>query len=547
MRSKSTALVLLVLVGCHSSSDSEPDSDTPLQAQGLAVNLGLAVDLVFGAGGQWLVGASEKGQGRDLDGDGDRTDVVLHLLDLGARTLTNTNSAYPELLYVATDVRPPRFGSNDRLAVFQVSEEKTGRDLDGDGILGEVSTRILDQRTGVSRDLSFEHVEFELGDELAALTSRDATGSFLHVFDGRDGSLTTLPVEAAAPAAVQGRLVFFTRNENGAFDLNADGDALDSHVLHRYDADSGRIVNTTLNGGQVVHVVDGFAGFIVGERDQGQDLNSDGDRADRIFTTLELRSGQVRITGITGAQFVNPFVAPDDESQAFLLTVAEQGIDRNGDGDTLDDVALFYEPRSERVLDTSVALDVSSYVQAGPWIGVRVAEWNQGDLDGDGETSFMVPHVLDALTGSSVNLGFRGEWLAAFGEELLGARQVFRGTELVENELFVWDPSTRLARMTGLDVRQVLGSVDGRALVIAAEGARDLNGDRDRRDLVFALYDGRTGSLRSLGLAAGWGRLASRGQAVVTVSEAGQGVDLNRDGDREDLVLHRIHLDPRAE
>ncbi len=541
MRSKSSAFVLLALAGCHSSSD--PDSSS--QAQELAVNLGLAVGSLFGSGDQWLVGVSEAGEGRDLDGDGDRTGLVLHVLDLGSGTLTNTNLAYPELTLVEAVVRPPRLGGNDKLAVFQISEAETGRDLDGDGIRGEVSTRILDRRTGVVRALSFEHDDFKLGGELVALTSRDATGTFLHVFDARDGSLTTLPDEAAAPVAVQGRLVFFTRNEDGVFDLNADGDADDFHVLHRYDADSGRIVNTTLNGGVYVHVLDGFAGLNIGEEDQGQDLNGDGDAADQVFVALDLRSGQMRIPGITEASFVNPFVNPGDDSKAFLLTAAEQGLDRNGDGDTDDTVALFYEPRSERVLDTAVALEVDSFVQAGRWIGVRVAEWDQGDLDRDGETHSVVPNVLDASTGRSVNLGFRGTWLAAFGEQLLGARQVFRETVLVENELIVWDPSTRLVRRTGFDVRHVLASEDGqRALVLEAESAGDRNGDGDRLDRVFALYEGSTGAVRSLGLAAGGGGLASGGQAVVTVSEEGQGVDLNGDGDQRDLVLHRIFLDP---
>ncbi len=557
MRSKAPALVLLVLAACHSSSDSDPVPEPT----SLVVNLGLAAVSVSGTGALRLVAASEEGEGRDLDGDGDKTGVVLQILDLERGSQANTALAFPRRLPFDHDP-PLRSGSNDSFAVFQVSEEETGRDLDEDGIPGEVTTWTFDRRTGALTNLSAVHGGLAFGDDLFAFFTRDEVGNeALNVFDGRDGSLTTLPIEPAvllAPSnllAAHGSTVAFTRDEAGVFDLNADGDASDFAVLHLYDADSGRVVNTSFAiWPGTLTIQDGFAGFGVSESQQGGlDLNGDGDADDVVFVAVEATNGLTRIPGFDAGFDGESFAAFfDPDSKGFLLTVPEKDLDRNGDGDTADLVALLYEPRSDRIFDTALAVPYSALVQAGAWIGVPVGEQEQGelDLDRDGRIESSVPHVFDTRTGRSVNLGFRGSWLAGLEQQLLGLRVVIDGDVLLESELFAWDPRARRVRRTGVDVLGVLGSSGDRALVHAAETTEDLNGDGDRLDFVLAVYEGSTGTVRSLRVAtSSFGtssfvdRLAPGGMAVVLVPEAAQGVDLNGDGDLLDQVLHQIFLD----
>lgn len=557
MRSRTPAfVVLLVLAACHSSSDSD---STP-QPTSLVINLGLAAVSVSGTGALRLVSASEEGEGRDLDGDGDETGVVLQILDLERGSLANTGLAFPRRLPFDHDP-PIRWGSNDSFALFQVSEEETGRDLDEDGISGEVTTWTFNRRTGALTNLLSVHGELAFGDDLAAFFKHDAGNEVLNVFDGRDGSLTTLPVEPAVPLApsallaVQGSTVAFTRDEAGVLDLNADGDVSDFAVLHLYDADSDRVVNTSFAiWPATLTIQDGFAGFGVSESQQGGlDLNGDGDADDVVFVAVEARSGLTRIPGFGGESFA-AFLDPD--SKGFLLTVPEEDRDRNGDGDSADLVALLYEPRSDRIFGTALAVPYSPLVQAGSRIGVPVGEQEQGelDLDRDGRIESSVPHVFDTRTGRSVNLGFRGSWLAGLEEQLLGLRVVIDGDVLLESELFAWDPRARRVRRTGVDVLNALWSSGDRALVTAAETTEDLNGDGDRLDFVLAVYEGSTGTVRSLrvatnafGTSSFVDRLAPGGMAVVLVPEDAQGVDLNGDGDLLDQVLHQIFLDaPRG-
>lgn len=540
MSPKTPALLLLVLAGCHSSSDSDPAP----QPTSLVVNLGLAAVGVSGRGDLRLVAASEEGEGRDLDGDGDSTDVVLQILDLGSGALANTGLAFPRRLPFDHDPPIPS-GSNDSFAVFQVSEEETGRDLDEDGIPGEVTTWTFNRRTGALTNLATVHGGLAFGDDLTAFLTFDQAGGALHVFDGRDGSLTTLAVEPSALLAVQGSLVAFTRDEQGLFDLNADGDTSDFAVLHLYDADSGRVVNSSFTIVGQARIQDGFAGFYVFESENGGlDLNGDGDAEDLVFVALEGKTGLTRFPGFGGSFFPD---FPDPDAKGFLLSPSEEVRDRNGDGDVSDEVVLFYEPRSDRIFDTGLAVSSFPLVQAGSWIGVPVGEQEQGglDLDRDGRIESTVPHVFDTRTGRSTNLGFRGHWLAALEEQLLGLRVVIDGDVILERELFAWDPRLRRVRRTGVDVGSVLGSSGDRALVTAAETVEDLNGDGDRLDFVLAIYEGRTGTVRSLRVATSVfaGSLSPDGMGAVLVSEEAQGVDLNGDGDLLDQVLHQIFLD----
>jgi hypothetical protein len=104
------------------------------------------------------------------------------------------------------------------------------------------------------------------------------------------------------------------------------------------------------------------------------------------------------------------------------------------------------------------------------------------------------------------------------------------------------------------NLRLAAGRVEGDDLLLvvgvpeAAQGGRDRNGDGDARDEVAFAYDVASGAGEDLelGLSPSFPfPLEVRGStAALVVSEAGQGgLDLNRDGDRSDDVLHVYRLD----
>ncbi|HEX6886232.1 MAG TPA: hypothetical protein VF530_22855 [Planctomycetota bacterium] len=528
---------LTLLVACHSDSDSAP---TPAP-EPIVHNLGLAAGRIWGTNELRLVAASEPDQGQDLDGDGDQDDLVLHLLQLEGQGLINTGLALPPR-FQRDEVPPPQFGCSDALGVFQVSEAATGLDLDQDGLADEISTWIFDRRTGALRDLGFAHSALVLGGDVAAFHGGEPGEPALVVLDARDGSLTLRPVAPQLLLGVHEGVVAFTRWEEGAFDLNADGDSTDLSVLHLYDADSTRVVNASFDLARPeVRFAGDFVGFHVSEPDSGAiDLNGDGDAEDRVFVALDVRGRAMHVLDAAGAEFAE---LPGPGGSGFLLTLPEDDGDRNGDGDRLDRVMALYDPVTDRLIDTGLATGLGLGLLAERWLGVLVLEGSQGqgDLDGDGLLESAVPHVFDTRTGQSVNLGFSGFWIGAYEDQLLAVTRLSGSTGF---ELVVWNGSARAVQRPGVDARNILGSADGRALLSLREHDEDLNGDGDTADFVLALHDRRTGAVRSLGLATSTfqGSLGPDGQAAVLVSETAQGVDLNGDGDLLDQVLHVVSV-----
>ena len=521
MRSKLALLLPLTLAACHSDSDSGP-GPAPDTA---AINVGVAVQSQFGSGAVSLFLVSEAAQGLDLTGDGDLEDHVWHLLQGPIVEVSPILPILPPFVSTGLASAPgsgpfpgPSSDSNEELALFRVSEEATGGDLDQDGNPGEISTWVFSDRTGLA-NLSFEHVTHVLGDNLAAFFASDPSGeAHLHVFDARDGSLTTLPDEPSALLAVGDRLVAFGRAEEGALDLNGDGDSSDALVVHLYDADSGHILNTAWATHAEVSVRAGFAGINAAEElNGGIDLDGDGDALDVVFLAVEGRTGLTRRPGFGQAA---PADGQERVSDRFLLNV--------------DGRALVYDPVADVVFETGVPMGTPVIHVAGRWIGVT--EFDLAEV-----TS--VPQVFDTLTGRRFDLGFQGAFLAALDGQFLGMN--LTGEHVFE--LFVWDPRAGTLHFPGVavpsgEIRRVAGDA---ALLPVAEFAGDRNGDGDGDDSVLARYDARTRTVINLGLATVGSVRGADGVGTVLVDEAGQGdVDLNQDGDSSDLVLHGVLLDP---
>lgn len=530
MRTKLALPVSLLLAGCHSDSDSAP-APAP---QPVAFNLGLAVSGQVGTGAVRLVLASEEDQGRDLTGDGDLEDSVWHILrqlpgapvaDLVNTGLAGTGPSGP--------FPGPSSDSNDALALFLVSEAATGVDLDHDGDPFEVATWTFNARTGRLQGLPFAHVQHALGGDLAAFLVQNELGNGfeLFVFDGRDGSLTQLPVEPSGLLATGDGLVAFGRAENGAFDLNADGDADDPLVLHVYDSDSGRVWNASLAVHSPVAIRGGFVGLTVSEELNGSiDLDGNGSTEDVVFVAVDGRSGLLRIPGFHHAELAEFESHPPER---FLLMAFEGREDLDGDGNLGDAIALVYDPARDEILSSGMTASYPFLHLAGRWLGL-VAFDPAGSFEN-------VPFVHDTLTGRTTSLGFTGLFLAALEEQLLGVELRFG----VPWDFFAWDPRAGTTRFPDLRVRHVVPMSAGEALLLVGEDGLDLNGDGDVVDVVLHHYDAPTRRVTNLRLATTSAVRGSDGRAAVLVSEEDQGgLDLNGDGDAEDLVLHEVLLDP---
>ncbi|MSR61154.1 MAG: hypothetical protein EXS08_01730 [Planctomycetes bacterium] len=538
------AVVPFVCLACHSSADSSP---APLPAP-LVTNLGLAGERLFGSGALRFVTASEEGQARDLDGDGDTSDRVLQLLDLQFDALVNTGLAVPALLR-RDEVPPPMIGCSAALGVFVVDEAATGFDADHDGNAQELSTWTFERATGRIASLPVGYDALTFDGAQALLEGHDDVGGVLNVFAAETSGLTRLPGVSSGVLFFQDGVLGFLQNESLVFDLNLDGDLGDSGVLQLYDVRTHELTNTHWALGGTARRLGDFVSFFVSESQQGgTDINTDGDALDNVLVTRGLATGITRFPRLAQAVFAED---PRGAAEVLLLLAAEGERDRNGDGDTLDQEVLLYDPSLDLMQHTGLASHTSP-LGAGRWIGVSVSEAEQGftDLDDDGRTDGQVLHVVDAQSGAIQNLGLQGVWVGTLAGHLLIARDEQAGDWNGDGDqddlvFFDWSARTHSVRNTGRVVGALFGSAGERALVTQLEFYQrvDLNGDGDQQDFVLALYDGRTGEFLNLGLATlGQAWLGADGRAAALVSEALQGADLNGDGDLLDQVLHTLEL-----
>jgi hypothetical protein len=420
---------------------------------------------------RWVVArVEERSQGNDdLNGDGDTSDQVLHLIEPRGREAVNLGLAVDEM------------AADDRAVVFAVRErDQAHSDLNGDG---------------------------------------DWLDSVLHSHDFGTGELVNLELAGAPLWLSEGRaLVVVDEKEHFGQDLNGDGDAFDL-VLHLVGVQGGALnLGLAVDGPHAQVQADGrVAAFLVSEREQGQDLNGDGDLSDRLLGVIDLAHGtQVQLLG--PATFLRSTVRVSDPWVVYPGTSSGPS--------TLHVIDL----RSGQIVDLGVPAAANAIAMHGSSLvfGARVG-------------NDMVLHVYDAESGVLRNVG---ESIRSLDFD--GAMVAFL-TESREPRAFTPDNGVVGVKGVVSDFGSPHGPLGFYPWVLY--GARettgeDLNGDGDFDDEVAGVFDATAPEPINLGLSLRGNGYSTRHCGVVTVSEAEQGADLNRDGDLEDTVPHA--LDPRS-
>jgi len=218
------------------------------KASGALVNTGLAMNVWNGVpapppfvGGTLPVPVPETGQGAvDLNGDGDASDVVMHVHVAPTGQTRNVGLAVAPNADVVAD---------KALAAFGVSEAAQGADLNADGDVIDV--------------VAFVH--------FAGLGSTRNTGLAISPAGGR---------LAAGDGLV---LILVHESSHGGTSLNGDSDLQDD-VAHLFEARSGVVTNLGLAAQPgLISVAERLAVFSVPELGQGPTtLNADADTVDAI-------------------------------------------------------------------------------------------------------------------------------------------------------------------------------------------------------------------------------------------------------------------------
>ncbi|MFG0320420.1 MAG: hypothetical protein ACF8XB_24325 [Planctomycetota bacterium JB042] len=377
-------------------------------ATGVTTNLGLAARPSFGgpttrmdgARATVVVGETEQGY-TDLNGDGDVLDGVVFVLDLANGGLANLGLAVPW-------TQPaPVFGDTVVILVEEASQANT--DLNGDGDRYDLVLHLHRPTTPPIVNLGLAAADpIRVSDTLVFSVSESSQGGldFNGDGDGKDvvlfshdiltGETHDLAVASTAPL-VDSHWIAFAVFEwsQGQADLNGDGDAQD-WVLHVHDVTT-RVTTNLAAEGTPYTFERRRIGYLVYEYLVGADLNADGDISvgEQIPKVIHVIDGSVRNLGVAGV-----VGAGDDDRVVIRIDEqADGGVDRNGDGDANDDVLLVFESEFGTTID--VGLDGADVQAAGEWLAFSCSESANGGVDrnGDGDAQDRILHLAKIAPG----------------------------------------------------------------------------------------------------------------------------------------------------
>ncbi|MCK6447039.1 MAG: hypothetical protein L6Q99_11675 [Planctomycetes bacterium] len=453
----------------------------------------------------------------DLNGDGDKSDTVLHVYTVAQASLRTAPVA----------ILPSSLVVDGARATFLVPEAKQGNtDLNGDGDKTDDVWHLFDADTGAIDDLWFAvdgaTLSLAGGYVVGAVDENDqgkqdlngdgdTSDTVAYAFDIAQGLAHSLGYAATASVIVGDKVVLrVPETSQAGVDLNGDGDATDL-VLVEVDLPSGVAQSLSLAVATAPVLVEGKLVFLVAEAGQGAgDLNGDGDvnAADKVLHVLDLASGTVVNSQLAVSTAVSPSFLGD--AARFLLWVDEnaQGkLDRNGDGDTADAVLAAWEASSGVARDLGI---IGAY--AGGEIAngnvralVRVTENLQGGIDFnlDGDVFDDVLFAVDAATATATNLGVatdpEGEADVALDRAAFVVDEIAHGVDVnVDGDL--WDDVLVIApfgsgSLGGATAAVTALAFEGNyvvALVDETSEAVDLNGDTDQADAVAHVFFGGT-------------------------------------------------------
>jgi hypothetical protein len=329
----------------------------------------------------------------------------------GRLVVAHLASERPRLLDLAAASRPRIDGAR-----VVVEARENGRDRNGDGDGNDVVVVVVDTRLGTERSLGVAIVPQSSsldGDLLAYRTTEKGQGET--DLDG-DGDADDEPVEIVdlgsdqrliVPAPVLAAqlggdlaLLYLAESAGGSpsVDRNGDGDT-DDYVFAFLDRLSFTLTETGLAAGNstqppVPALAARRAVFCVGEADQGDDLDGDGEADDLVLAHFDGASGRTRVTGLT-CEWGYEMLGIDDRHAFFPSPdPLAPGVRR---AQALDLVTGDVIPLDRAV--TRMRLD-------GRYLLCTVPEWLEGiDLNGDGLLDSAVLVVVDVQSGGDQNTG----------------------------------------------------------------------------------------------------------------------------------------------
>ncbi len=272
----------------------------------------------------------------DLNNDTDMDDIVIRYYDIASGTTNNTGE-------VGYDV-----AVDNGIITFTVSEGGFGEDLneDGDSIdrfiwYYNVSTGLTFNATtilGAYASKSGNIIAFETWEEWDSIDLNgdgDTVDSIIRYYNMSTATITNTAAVGHEVSINDNIIAFYTSEYDIGEDLNEDGDMSD-RIIRYYNISSGTITNTAVYG-TFPCVKGNVIAFETWEPDFGEDLNGDGSLDDNVIRYYDISTGATFCTSAVGY-----YASVDADMIAFYTYESSVDEDLNGDGDKADRIIRCY-------------------------------------------------------------------------------------------------------------------------------------------------------------------------------------------------------------
>lgn len=389
-----------------------------------------------------VVYRSESKLNVDLDGDGDKLDMVVGAIDPSTGAMLNTgraiafaNSALGDSMQTT-----PCVGGKISLGVYEAAQSA---DFTGDGDLFDIEFTVFDLATATAQDsglairdldvdaatadMFLQVVEFEQH-QTDLNGDGDASDRVLFRRDGASGTISNLgqagawiggPGSGTISAATGRAAAFVFELQQGGVDLNGDGDAKDAE-LFRCDLASGALTDLHASFAGPTYFIASGDVVAVNQKESAlpADLNGDGDKLDTLIYAVDLVTGALHATHLESFEaFENAagHVGAVVTEQTFGATTLNFDADRNDRAVVLFDVArdeIRVLPASATIWGGSLIFDGTSSLAY--WIAVELD--NGKDLNGNGGLGDNVPVIHDLATNTTFDTGLAAS-MVTYGDE----------------------------------------------------------------------------------------------------------------------------------
>lgn len=481
----------------------------------------------------FLVQESSTGAGVDFNGDGDLEDRIVAWYDRQADELTIS----------ALDGRSVLLG--DGFAGVLRSESDSGQDLDGDGFISSNVAAVIDLESGALTNLGVRTVSLEAagGPHLAI---RAGIPLRMMVYSHVTGSLVVTDYDTiGARAGGAGVAWVAPEGFGGGGDLNGDGDSAD-FVAVMLLADQSTFISSETPTSGILALSQSSFYFRSVESALGSDLDGDGGLNDQVVFRKDIAGGPARALGVSYGGSFPSYVVED----GFLWMQASEGFsgDLNGDGDT-DDGALLGTSLDG---DAQLCPGVLAYF-AGSRDGralIHVDEESEGlDLNGDGDTIDRVGAIWDLASGNLINLasapdgpvdgGISGGFALFTASEARNSIDQNGDGDTFDCYVEVFDATTGASRSTALPdtARIISGSDYARAVLVRVQEldvGSDLSGDGDIQDSVVYVLELADLRVTATGTATNGASYVQGDELFFVAFESDNQDDMTADGDLND-------------